>query len=1014
MRKRHILLPFLGILTVAFASLGLSALRSVASAPLFDLTLELDGADDYASAPDDASLDLGTGGDFTIEGFFYTSGLKNGTNHTLIWKNGAYGLYILYPNSTGLPDRIGFRVYTDPTNYVFIFYNVDLGVGWHHIAAEFDDEYTTSTDLLYLYLDGKYEKTFEGFDIPGLPNSASPLYLGANAGTNPASGWLEEVRFSDILRYNRVPFTIPTGPFVTDAHTRALWHFDEDWGAATFLDSSGNNHTLTGANGAHIGNPAGVQPPPLDFDKSFPADGASGVPISTTLTWAASSGATDYAYCLEADDNDTCNTAWTSTEGSTFASLPHLTAYITYHWQVRATNGISATDADTGAWWIFTTTDIPQPGPVYTVNSTAEVLDNLCGVNDCTLRDAVHASELDGVPSTIELQENATYTLNGSWPNPVHGKSAFPDLTTAVVIDGHQATIERNTFLACNPDGNEAPSEFRLFYIGVTGQVTLRQVTLRGGCSDGNQITNPASLVGGAIYNAGSLALEQTTLDGNAAYAGGGAIFNDTNATLVVNNAWITYNSTLATAGGGIYGKGRLALTDTTLSGNAATGYKGGGIYASGVLTLTNSLLTLNSADYGGGLYNDGTATLISDTLSQNSAAVTGGGIFNYHSITISRTRITENTANNGGGLANSGGMMTLTGSTVSNNTVEYQGGGILNEHDEASLVIRNSTLGSNVSLNDNGGGIYNARGSLLIQGTEVFKNNSRSGGGLWNWYAAGAMVQDSTFFANGVTYDGGGIENYASTLILTNTTFLDNRANRGGGIDNRDGDTRAALTITHSSLASNWATSEGGAINNYGVLSLTNSTLSGNTAKIWGGGLFNTPNGIAALNFVTIASNTAGLINDGDGGGIAVFAPGNVTMQNSILGNNVDQNGGGPDCSGSISSEGYNLLENLLGCTFQALATDITGQDPRLGPLTGYLGSTQIHTLQAFSPAVDRIPVGVNGCGAQVSSDQRGDIRPQDADADGRLLCDLGAVEMAEGSFTIFNLFLPMILAAP
>jgi hypothetical protein len=103
------------IVLMLILSLHPHTTASGSSSPLYDLTLALDGSNDYASAADSTSLDVGTGvtDDFTLETFFYVPDLSNTTNDTLFWKQGAYGLYILYYSAT--PDRFIFRIYTTPS-----------------------------------------------------------------------------------------------------------------------------------------------------------------------------------------------------------------------------------------------------------------------------------------------------------------------------------------------------------------------------------------------------------------------------------------------------------------------------------------------------------------------------------------------------------------------------------------------------------------------------------------------------------------------------------------------------------------------------------------------------------------------------------------------------------------------------------------------------------------------------------------------------------------------------------
>ena len=68
-------------------------------------------------------------------------------------------------------------------------------------------------------------------------------------------GEIDAIRFSDIARYD-LPAEVGTSPFdpphrfSSDAHTLALWDFNEKEGVDRFKDASGNGYTLIGMNGA--------------------------------------------------------------------------------------------------------------------------------------------------------------------------------------------------------------------------------------------------------------------------------------------------------------------------------------------------------------------------------------------------------------------------------------------------------------------------------------------------------------------------------------------------------------------------------------------------------------------------------------------------------------------------------------------------------------------------------------------------------------------------------------------
>ncbi len=101
---------------------------------------------------------------------------------------------------------------------------------------------------------------------------------------------------------------------------------------------------------------------PGAFGKSGPANGATGQSVSPTLNWTASSGVTNYEYCVDTTNDNAC-TAWTAAGTSTSAALSGLAAGTAYYWQVRANNASGATYADGAAtaFWNFTT-QLPLPG----------------------------------------------------------------------------------------------------------------------------------------------------------------------------------------------------------------------------------------------------------------------------------------------------------------------------------------------------------------------------------------------------------------------------------------------------------------------------------------------------------------------------------------------------------------------------------------------------------------------------------------------------------------------------
>jgi hypothetical protein len=138
----------------------------------------------------------------------------------------------------------------------------------------------------------------------------------------------------------------------------------------------------------------------------------------------------------------------------------------------------------------------------------------------------------------------------------------------------------------------------------------------------------------------------------------------------------------------------------------------------------------------------------------------------------------------------------------------------------------------------------------------------------------------------------------------------------------------------------------------------------------------------------VTVARNSvssSGNVATSLGGGIRQDGSG-VTLRATILAaNTTPDSSDGPNCSGTVGTDGDNLLGALAGCTFTPFASDHPNvAAPGLGTLAPNGGPTQTISLQATSPAVDAIRAA--RCPAH--KDQRGVKRPQGP------RCDVGAFE--------------------
>ncbi len=362
------------------------------------------------------------------------------------------------------------------------------------------------------------------------------------------------------------------------------------------------------------------------------------------------------------------------------------------------------------------------------------------------------------------------------------------------------------------------------------------------------------------------------------------------------------------------------------------------------------------------------------------------------------------------GGIQNKGNLtlesVTVTGNET--NAFNRSGGGILN-HGSGVLIVNDSTISDNHANGggggNTGGGIQNANAAdITINKTIIIKNSAYSGGGFHNGNIATATINNGTVKGNeALGEQGGGISVTQGTeMTINNTSIIGNLAvTNGGGVYSTQS---AVVTINNSSLVENHAVDGGGLdqdpmANAEPVSTIINSTITDNSAEEDGGGIGRRGGGVINLNNVTITGNAADSDSSGtgDGGGISNEAGGAVNFKNTIIAGNFDFTSE-PDCFGTLTSEGYNLIEDVsAGCTIAGNTTgNVTGADPLLMPGADNGGSTITHAIPAGSPAVDAGNPANPGSGGDAceAADQRGVSRPLDGDSDSTALCDIGAYE--------------------
>ncbi|MBI5565883.1 MAG: PKD domain-containing protein, partial [Chloroflexi bacterium] len=328
---------------------------------------------------------------------------------------------------------------------------------------------------------------------------------------------------------------------------------------------------------------------------------------------------------------------------------------------------------------------------------------------------------------------------------------------------------------------------------------------------------------------------------------------------LIVANGFISGTASACPdygCGGGLYSDGALNLSNVHLL--SSTARRAGGAYIAGALNAIDTTWQNNqcSAQRGGAFEVYGAATLNGGLLEGNRCAY-GGGLFANTALAISGTHFISNTATSpsagSGGAIYAAGAATLINARFERNT-SYTGGGAVLHSGADPLAITSTTFISNTAL-----------------------NASAQGGAL---YASGpvATIHDSAFQGNQVPGEGGAIVAFRA-ITLTNTSLISNTAGKQGG------------AIYH------WGLSDAGDTSQIYPLVMSDTVLMNNSASSEGGALY-FRRGFAAAN-VPVQIHLTSLLSN-----TAVFSGGAVYLgQPSVIADSIVQS------NASLSAAGGGLF---------------------------------------------------------------------------------------------------------
>lgn len=221
---------------------------TVRTIPSFGQAANFDGKTSYVAVSDNGFTLPNVSKDFTIEMYLKINSCAasiEGYSGTGFMTRGSVILGTETPNyfaqagpysPANIRCRIqfGFSKSTGLHYYLNSFSEVPLGQ-WQHVAV------VKTSNNLKLFINGVFDSQL-AINQP-LSNTGPIVYIGETADSFRLNGSIDELRFSNIVRYSG-DFALPTTPISPDVNTVALYHFD-----GNLLDSSDN-----GRNGTAYGN----------------------------------------------------------------------------------------------------------------------------------------------------------------------------------------------------------------------------------------------------------------------------------------------------------------------------------------------------------------------------------------------------------------------------------------------------------------------------------------------------------------------------------------------------------------------------------------------------------------------------------------------------------------------------------------------------------------------------------------------------------------------------------------
>ncbi|MCK4548173.1 MAG: right-handed parallel beta-helix repeat-containing protein [Candidatus Eisenbacteria sp.] len=445
-------------------------------------------------------------------------------------------------------------------------------------------------------------------------------------------------------------------------------------------------------------------------------------------------------------------------------------------------------------------------------------------------------------------------------------------------------------------------------------------------------VDKPLKLLGGwdALFTAADPATRETVLDGE--YLGTVLTLRNLRDSTSVVDGFVIIHGADGKCAGGLPSAGSLPL-DTP---------PGSGIYCENACPIiSRNVIRENRALFGAGiLCRRGAARIRSNTITDNEARESGGGILCLEFAgSLERNEVYGNVAGQeGGGIYLSLSEGPIRGGSVYDNEAGRGGGGILCR--VSNCEFDSIAIWGNRAVNFGGGLFIEGLSSPVFLDCEILENQTDGeGGGAYCREDCQPVFTLCKFGGNAALGSGGGLHT-AAEVMLVQTRFVENEAERGGGLMCAAGGLVAARRCL---FESNTARTGGAvAVDRNSHAGFYRNTFVENSASVAGGAFY------LIAGQITLEANI--VVLSLGGGGIYCWTAAEVELLRNDVWNNTGGDYGGvcvepgvPDPNGNFSADPLFCDGGAGNYCLQVLSPAVSASGDTLGAFScGCKGSVE------------------------------------------------------------------------